>query len=570
MASRSSLVSLLLLCLAAACAKPPQPHAAPLAAQPAMLVQTAQGEVVGGASANGARTWLGIPYASPPDGPLRWRPTKPPSPRSETLNALQHASWCPQITNGLDSLKGIEKGVLRGEEDCLYLDIYAPSDASGSFALPVMVWIHGGSNVWGRAEQYDGSKLAEAGNVIVVVVQYRLGPLGWFAHPALEDGVANFALLDLVQALRWTRNNIAAFGGDPDAVTLFGESAGANNVLALLAMPQADGLYRAAIAQSGLPASFPLEIARDGRTSQIVGAIPAAQAFTDSISPDASALRDASLEAIFGAYRDGRTPGVIRDGTTLSDRPLAEAIAAHQAGRNLPLIIGSNRDEAKYLLAFDPAMTRKALFLFPVARDADHYNAVSSYMTGVWRAIGVSEFAQQLAEAGTGPVRTYRFDWDEGARVGLSDLGHLIGAAHSLEIPFVFGHFENFLGRLDKRLFTRRNAAGRMALSEGMMTCWTRFAADGPDALLAGGKCPAWPAIEAGGRQHTMVFDTPRDGGSRMQAESGNLDSLVSELATDPVLDKDNRRCALAGRLTRTFGLLRPGLAQELTAECPG
>ncbi|WP_158588450.1 carboxylesterase family protein [Henriciella mobilis] len=569
MASRLSLVSLILLFMAAACAKPPLPHAAPLAPQPTMMVQTQQGDVIGGASPNGARTWLGIPYASPPVGQLRWRPTEPPMPRSETLSALQHASWCPQITNGLDSLMGIEKGTLRGDEDCLYLDIYAPSDAKASSALPVMVWIHGGSNVWGRAEQYDASKLAEAGDVVVVVVQYRLGPLGWFAHPALEDGIANFALLDLVQALRWTRNNIAAFGGDPDAVTLFGESAGANNVLALLAMPAADGLYRAAVAQSGLPASFPLDIARDGRGLQIVGAIPAGQAFTEHMEPDAAALRAAPLEAIFDAYRSGRTPAVIRDDITLADQPLADAITAHQAGRNLPLIIGSNRDEAKYLLAFDPAMTRKALFLFPVARDADHYEAVSRYMSGVWRAIGVSGFAQQLAEAGTGPVRTYRFDWDEGARVGLSDLGQLVGAAHSLEIPFVFGHFENFMGRLDKRLFTRRNADGRMALSQAMMACWTRFATGGPDALLSGGTCPAWQAIDASDRQATMVFDTPQAGGSGMKAETGSITNLMSELAADPVLDQNNRRCELAASLTRMFGQLRPGLAAELTAECP-
>jgi para-nitrobenzyl esterase len=214
----------------AACAKAPPLADLPLSKQDDTLVRTDAGAYVGGISENKARTWLGIPYAKPPIGDLRWRATEPLPYQDSTRTALQHANWCPQLTNGLDGLFGIPKGELRGNEDCLYLDIYAPSDATSRSNLPVMFWIHGGSNVWGRTAQYDGSALAQSENVIVVVVQYRLGPLGWFAHPALEDGIANFALLDLVQALKWTRQNIRNFGGDPDAVTLFGESAGANNV----------------------------------------------------------------------------------------------------------------------------------------------------------------------------------------------------------------------------------------------------------------------------------------------------------------------------------------------------
>ncbi|KCZ49251.1 hypothetical protein HY3_16040 [Hyphomonas pacifica] len=532
------------------------------------MVQTDAGSVIGGVSENMARTWLGIPYAKPPVGQLRWRHTQAAEPWHTPVTALEHANWCPQMTNGLDGLFGMPKGVLRGNEDCLYLDVYAPSDSTADSDLPVMFWIHGGSNVWGRAEQYDGSKLAESGQVVVVVVQYRLGPLGWFAHPALEDGIANFALFDLVQALQWTKNNIQKFGGNPDAVTLFGESAGANNVLALLAMPQANGLYRAAIAQSGLPASAPLSWARDGLGDRVTGAVPSARSFTDKSNPTADDLRNASLNDIFAAYGSGLTPAVIRDGKTLPDMPLDDAVAQNQSGSSVPIILGSNRDEAKYLLAFDPYMTKKALLLFPKAKDKAYYNAMSYYMTGVWRTIGVTDFTQKLVEHDAGPVRTYRFDWDEESKVGMSDLGQLIGAAHSMEIPFVFGHFERFLGKLDKRLFTKNNAEGRQAVSQAMMSCWTQFAY-GEARYTMTANCPAWPVIEVNRPQSTMVFDSPSTGGSRMETEALSISKLTAEMKTDPALQKSDRTCELSRRLVQAFGLLRLDMESNLKDVCP-
>ncbi|KCZ57348.1 hypothetical protein HY29_01075 [Hyphomonas beringensis] len=562
------LAAILPLCLLAACAKSTVPAETALSQKASTLVQTDAGPVIGGVSENSAKTWLGIPYAKPPVGELRWRPTEAAEPWQMPVTALEHANWCPQLTNGLDGLFGMPKGELRGDEDCLYLDVYAPSGSSADSDLPVMFWIHGGSNIWGRAEQYDGSKLAESGQVVVVVVQYRLGPLGWFAHPALEDGIANFALLDLVQALQWTHNNIQKFGGNPDAVTLFGESAGANNVLGLLAMPKADGLYRAAIAQSGLPASAPLSLSRDGLDDRVTGAVPAARSFTNKESPKAEDLRSAPLDKIFAEYGSGLTPAVIRDGTTLPDMPLDDAVAQHQSGRGLPIIIGSNRDEAKYLLAFDPDMTKKALLLFPKAKDKAYYNALSYYMTGVWRTIGVTDFAKKLVEHDAGPIRTYRFDWDEEAKVGMSDLGQLIGAAHSMEIPFVFGHFERFLGKLDKRLFTKGNQEGRKAVSETMMSCWTEFAHnDAPGSVT--GACPAWPAIEANGPRTTMIFDTPRDGGSRIETETLTISKLTTEMKADPALQNDNRACEMSQRLVQAFGLVRLEMESDLEGLCP-
>ena len=530
-------------------------------------VTTTAGPVLGGRSENGAQTWLGVPFAAPPVGNLRWQAPEPPEAWRDPREALQHPPWCPQTTNGIDELHGIGKGQLKGTEDCLYLDVYAPSGSDKGSAHPVMVWVHGGSNVWGRAELYDGSHLAEAEDVVVVVIQYRLGPLGWFSHPALaEEGqTANFALLDIVRALEWVQENAAVFGGDPDRVTLFGESAGAKNILALLAMPHADGLYNAAIVQSGLPGSVSLDLVRNGDGDLVTGSVPAARQFTGTDLPGVQQLRDASLEDVLAAYDGRRIVSGIRDGVTLPDEPLDRAIARHQSGRGIPIVLGSNRDEAKYLMAFDKTYTKKAWGLFPKARDKVHYAATSDYLSSVWRVLGVDRFAETLTDSGAGPVRTYRFDWDEQGRTGLSDLGFLIGAAHSMEIPFVFGHFDSFLGRLDKRLFKKKAMPARQELSRKMMGYWGNIAygrAPGGEA----GDIP-WPAVGPDSGP-TLVFDTPAGGGIRAINETRTLAGILSNLKNDPVLERDNRRCLLLRQIARAFGEVEPTLDHEYRKSC--
>ncbi|WP_339336223.1 carboxylesterase family protein, partial [uncultured Maricaulis sp.] len=230
-----------------------------------------QGEVGGFESEEAAAVWMAVPYAAPPAGELRWRAPRPPVAFESRVAALAAGPVCPQITNTLSAGEDQDVGELVGSEDCLTLDIYAPRNAAPGDDLPVMMWIHGGANVWGSSSAYDGSTLATEQNVIIVAVQYRLGPLGFLAHPALraepgiaDDAAANFALLDLVEALRWINGNIAAFGGDTDRVTIFGESAGAYNIAGLMAMPQARGLYHGAIMQSGGTPTLPLSTPETG------------------------------------------------------------------------------------------------------------------------------------------------------------------------------------------------------------------------------------------------------------------------------------------------------------------
>ena len=219
---------------------------------------TTSGEVVGFVGPYGSATWLGIPYAAPPVGDLRWRAPRPVSRWSGVREALVAGSPCVQYAGPFGGMENVSRGQPAGSEDCLFLNVYAPHASTPTSRLPVMVWIHGGGNTVGHAGFYDGGHLAERENVVVVMINYRLGPFGWFRHAALRaDGTSdlersgNFGILDQIRALEWVRDNIAGFGGDPGNVTVFGQSGGGGKVSTLLAMPAARGLFHRAIVMSG-------------------------------------------------------------------------------------------------------------------------------------------------------------------------------------------------------------------------------------------------------------------------------------------------------------------------------
>jgi carboxylesterase type B len=236
--------------LAAACRGRPLERPAP---DPASRRTTPSGAVVGLRADYGSHAWLGIPYARPPVGALRWRAPQPPEPWTGTREALADGAACTQYPSLAGGVSGPadEPG---GSEDCLVLNVWAPPFApdavpAGAARLPVMVWIHGGGHTIGEGGFYNGGNLAVTHRLIVVTINYRLGPFGWFRHAALRDGDAspaersgNFGTLDLVRALAWVRDHAGAFGGDPGNVTVFGESAGGVNVFSLLLAPQARGL----------------------------------------------------------------------------------------------------------------------------------------------------------------------------------------------------------------------------------------------------------------------------------------------------------------------------------------
>lgn len=542
----------MLLVLAACSGEPASPPASVAAAD--TLRTIAQGEIVGMRNEAGGSAWLAVPYAAPPVGELRWRAPRPPLAFPERRVAIEHGARCPQITNELSAAEGFEPGLLIGDEDCLMLDIYAPSGAGPDAGLPVMVWIHGGANVWGSSIAYDGSQLAEDRNVIVVAVQYRLGPLGFLSHPELretagipQDNAANFALLDLVAALEWVGVNIDAFGGDPERVTIFGESAGAYNVAGLMAAPPARGLFHRAIMQSGGTASVPRDIAEQGGGTDANPALQAAEAFAGP-DPDAAAMRAADLATIYDVYRgeDGEfssLPRMIEDGVTLGEGGILAAASTPGGFAPVPLITGTNRDEMKLYTAFDPRLTRRLGPLLWI-RDRDRYEAAVEYPSRNWRVNAVDDLLDRLVASGHRDVWAYRFDWDEGGQILVSDTSALLGASHGMEIPFVFNRFKLF-GSFDKILFTAGNADGRNALADAMGAYWAQFAQAG-DPGSGGGAGPVWPRWD--GTARFLRFDTPEGGGLEIASGRDAPAAIAADLAADDRIDAEGR-CAIAGNM---------------------
>jgi para-nitrobenzyl esterase len=590
------LCGLLLLSTLVACQGPRKPFAVaePLAETERTL---ALGRVVGGAGRYGSHAWLGLPYAAPPVGAKRWRAPQRPSAWEGVREALRFGAPCVQQASPLGGVEGAEPGALVGSEDCLTLNAWAPPlsrDELSTAKLPVMVWIHGGGNSIGAAAFYEPGRLAREQGLLVFTLQYRLGPLGFFRHPALragdetpEEQSGNFALLDLVAGLQWVRDNAAAFGGDPGNVTVFGESAGGFNTYALLLSPHAKGLFHRAIVQSGgLGFSLPDEGERfaDGPRPGHVNSSNEvlARAFVkQGYAPDAAGarrmltttpghtlaetLRKLPQEALYAGYDRGsggwmlNMPFMFRDGVVL---PEGEALAAFRSplGWNrVPVMVGTNRDEQKLFLFLDPAHVEMRLGMVPHVKDEPNLLATSEYLSRAWRVTGAEEPAAAMRQSGAKDVFLYRFDWDEEPRLFGTELSRVLGAAHGLEIPFVFGHFS--LGRMGEVLFTDHNAAGREALSSSMRAYWGSFARGGrPEAHGQ----QDWMALGLEpGAPRSLVLDTPAGGGIRMTDAWESRAKLLTDLQADPRLSTAERRC----RVRRGLVGWRRLLSEEQYAE---
>jgi para-nitrobenzyl esterase len=340
----------------------PAPAPAPAACTAGTDVPTATGPVCG-LVVNGVSEWLGIPYAAPPVGALRWQPPQPAAPWPAALPATAFGSQCAQPSGG--------------SEDCLFINVWRPAGAAPAAGLPVLVHFHGGGFIFGSGND-DNTLLASTGDEIVVSLNYRLGIFGFLANSSLGPGSGDYSLQDQQAALRWVRQNIAAFGGDPDNVTIFGESAGGSSVCDQIASPTAKGLFEKAISTSGeygglfgAPApAVPLE-AQDCKA-----ALPA-QAQADSIGAGfaaalgcgpgtadvAACLRQApasDVEAVAGfgyEYGGQGTTGPTINGTTLT-MSLRQALRTGQVNR-VPVIAGTDRDENLIAAASSPAQYRQ-------------------------------------------------------------------------------------------------------------------------------------------------------------------------------------------------------------------
>jgi len=499
------------------------------ASQPDVIVITDSGAVrgevtqVAGAA---VRAFRGIPFAAPPVGPLRWRPPQPPAPWKEVRDARQFSPACPQAP-GLAYGQRFDQQ----SEDCLYLNVWTAAGASRE-RRPVMVWIHGGGNMIGGANSrvYDGQRLAAAG-VVLASVQYRLGPLGYLAHPALtaeakaldgREASGNYGLLDLVAALGWVRANIDRFGGDPDRVTIFGESAGAANVTHLMASPLAKGLFQRAIAQSGyfgenVPALT--RTAGTARTAHDLGIDYAARIGVTGQGRDAlAALRGLPVEKLLSVPMTIGGPGLagggafkfgpVVDGHVLPRDPGDVWRAGDQ--HRVPLIAGSNLDDGSVFTGGTPVQRltgyrltlqtifgadgQRALEVFPAASDEDVLSAVRR-VTTITAFRAPARRLVRWAEAAGGKAWLYHFSRNPGVGMAARERG----VVHGLEIPYVFGVLTEFMGDIDR------------AVSADMMQRWVSFAFDGdpngPSRGATPDAAPAWPAYRAADDRHLEFGD---------------------------------------------------------------
>ncbi|MCB2254983.1 carboxylesterase family protein [Pseudomonas chlororaphis] len=505
------------------------------------------------AASAGVYAWLGIPYAQPPVGALRWMPPVDPVAWTGVRAAQQFGHSCAQggvyfspapndASYGLSVRDGFGKPV--GNEDCLTLNIWSPAQASGP--LPVIFFIHGGSNVAGYSADpvYDGQTLAKKANAVVVTINYRLGIFGWLDLPQLKTGNAladsgNFALLDQQQALKFVKNNIAAFGGDPDNITVMGQSAGAVNVWALLVSPLSAGLFQKAVPLSGGLLNTSRTDAQTYSQALLTAIVIADGKATDAKSAQAwlasqwkeevaAYLRgipaDKLLAVMIANPQLGDARAAIEDGNVLPVNSVA-ALAAGQY-QKVPVLAGNTKDEGTLFAKlfgrisgsgisgykpndydrfglqfnFDPnapgSLTEADLISaphLPVTALPHGWNAMAALATNSIFLRGVTPALTSLAMQQPDKVWYYRFDWDQEP----APFNTVYGATHSLDLPFIFG---NFGANAFSFAYSDANKAGREALSNTMIASLAAFAKTGnPNTQALGTTWANFP--------HKLVLD---------------------------------------------------------------
>jgi len=456
--------------------------------------------LVTGEIKDGVRIFKGLPYAAPPTGELRWKPPQPAKPWEGVRACNSFSPQCPQPKRS-----GFNDYDAPSSEDCLYLNIWTKAD-SPEAKLPVMVWIHGGGFTIGSSSTpaYNGFELAKLG-VVLVSINYRLGPFGFMAHPALSKesphGVSgNYGILDQIAALQWVKRNIGAFGGNAECVTIFGESAGACSVTALMTSPLAEGLFQRVIAESGFAAGFPdMKRSKDN--------IPSMESAGETLARDlgcdgkddvlkvlraksAGEILEASNPAV-GILTKGMKYRPCVDGWVLPENPVAVFNKGKQ--HHVPFLTGTNADEATIFLRKFPVkrplgytLFVKQLFknnadeilsLYPAGNESEMKHSLELLVSDA-AFVAPARFAVRSAVKSGAPAWLYHF-----TRIppGLENKG--LGCFHGLEIAYVFGNFRDKFG------ITKEDRD----LARAMGLYWVTFASKG-DPNHTG--IPDWPAYD--------------------------------------------------------------------------
>lgn len=496
------------------------------AGQKRPLVRFPAGPARGVRTKDGLCVFRGLPYAEPPTGQRRWKPPMPKANWQEIRDAAAPGFACVQPARRAASI--YDGDMPPTDEDCLSLDIWAPEDASG---LPVFVWIHGGSFIWGAGSEpvYDGAMLARRG-MVVVSINYRLGVFGYLAHPELgaesPDGVSgNYGQLDQIEALRWIRRNIAAVGGDPENITIAGESAGAFSVMCLMATPSARGLFARAIAQSAYMVSMPSLTERrygeepaEEKGSQLGRALGA---------PDLASLRALDAQDIADrALQAGFLPIPTVDGHVLPEQ-LVEAFD-RGAQAPVPLLTGFTSGEVRSLRFLMPPLpvspedyevairnrygdlAGQYLALYPAGDMDEAALATLRDALYTWTSVKMAKAQQRLGA----PTHIYCFDHPYPAAQAAD-----LHAFHGSEMPYIFGTMD----RTPPRWPAIPATAAEAALSNAMGEYWSSFAHTGlPQASGHSG----WPTYLPYG-QHVIFADQPRVATGALEAAFALHDEVV-------------------------------------------
>ncbi|MBV1930605.1 MAG: carboxylesterase/lipase family protein [Porticoccaceae bacterium] len=491
-----------------------------------------------GSEKDGIYVFKGIPYAFPPMGEFRWQPPQDPWPWTGILDASEFGKWAPQNKSAMDAIMGAEEG--EQSEGCLTLNVWTPGMDSAK--RPVMVWIHGGGFTIGSGAQgvYEGKTLARHGDVVIVTINYRLGIFGFANLKEATGGripaTGNEGLQDQAKALEWVQDNIDLFGGDPNNVTIFGESAGGMSTGGLLALPDAKGLFHKAIPQSGS-----CHTAANMETGALVG-----EAIMKATGLDAEGLSSASVEVLLRAQRHiegnkvegyplsklGSLPfRPVIDGSVLPDLPINSVRAGGAA--NIPIMAGSTADEWRLFGALSPAikglteetMNTRLGYLIGEAHIPGLVGAYKEGLAGrcieptppeVFMAIQTDRIfripAIRLLE-GQRPhnenVFTYIFDWKSPAARGA------LGATHAVELAYVFGTHtkpgaEKFYG----------SGPAAATLASATMDAWSTFARDGS---------PGWESYDADTRATRIMGENCRTENAPLELERAAWDEVPDD-----------------------------------------
>ena len=532
-----------------------------------LLVETTSGQVLGSKKRN-VVIYEDIPYAKPPVGVLRWKAPREISDPEKIFP--KEDNFCIQRPSNLGGVNG--KDFFVGSEDCLYLDIFTPKNLEKKKNLPVMFWIHGGGNTSGLKDIYDFSKMVSKHNIIFVRINYRLGPFGWFTHPAIQgyqkgdDKTSNFGTLDIVMALKWVQLNISKFGGDSENVTIFGESAGGHNVLSLLVSHKAKGLFHKAISMSGYTTSI----------STLEAYSPSNKTSTFNFSSrevikklhdlydlesysgksDNEKIRkmlfSLSAKDFFKVYADRETydeiPLLTADGVVIPKIGLKQSLSNKKHVNIVPTIAGSNRDEvklwlstARYFVDLDYSLIGSMLRIPKVkVNNPDSFEAFNFYRSSAWKIRGVQNPLNSLASIGNNNLYAYRYDWDDHRKFVVADFKKLIGAAHATEIPLLAGNMDLVGGYPLSDLIYPPSFSKRYT-SKNMMKFWTNFAKTGSPGNSS--NSVFWkPYVDDNDESYYMIIDNKKN--LRMEKDSISYESLTSMLKSDDRLN-DLEKCVV-------------------------